>query len=62
MIANLEETGWLGSFVPMHTTCPLLGRRVAAEAVSEFAAVAWRCDGLGYSWECLHARDGFWAR
>ena len=28
-------------------------RKVAPEAVSEFAAAAWRCDGLGFAWECL---------
>eukprot|EP00892_Ulva_mutabilis_P004537 jgi/Ulvmu1/2455/UM136_0007.1 len=54
MDANLRETGWLGDFVPMQMHCPLLGRRVSWQAASEFAAIAWRCDGLGFSWECLY--------
>jgi hypothetical protein len=55
MRKNLRETGWLAGFDPMQMHCPLLGRRVEWQAVSEFAALAWRCDGLGFSWECLHA-------
>lgn len=55
MRTNLKESGWLGSFEPMQMHCPLLGRRVEWQSVSEFAALAWRCDGLGFAWECLHA-------
>lgn len=51
---NLRSAGWLGDFVPMQMHCPLMGRRVSWQAASEFAAVAWRCDGLGFAWECLH--------
>lgn len=53
MAANLRDTGWLGEYVPMRMNCPLLGRRVSADAVSDFAAQAWRCDGLGFGAECL---------
>lgn len=53
MAANLRETGWLGEYVPMRMNCPLLGRRVSAEAVSDFAAQVWTCDGLGFGAECL---------
>jgi hypothetical protein len=52
-VANLRRFGWLGSFEPLRTACPLIGRRIAEEAVSEFAHAAWACDGLGYAWECL---------
>ena len=52
---NLDNTGWLEGFEPMQMHCPLLGRRIEWNAVSEFAALAWRCDGLGFAWECLHA-------
>ena len=52
---NLNETGWLNGFEPMQMHCPLLGRRIEWNAVSEFAVLAWRCDGLGFSWECLHS-------
>lgn len=55
MRSNLKESGWLGGFEPMQMHCPLLGRRVEWQAISEFAALAWRCDGLGFSWDCLHA-------
>ena len=51
--AHLRETGWLGDFEPMLMSCPLTARKVSPEAVSEFAAIAWRCDGLGFAWECL---------
>ena len=51
--ANLHSTGWMGSFEPMMPSCPLTARKVAPEAVSDFAALAWRCDGLGFAWECL---------
>lgn len=54
MEENLRRTGWLGEFVPMQMHCPLMGRRVSWQAVSEFAALAWRCDGLGFAWECLY--------
>ena len=55
-VANLRRTGWLGEFEPMLHTCPLTARKVSAEAVSDFASVAWRCDGLGFAFKCL--RDG----
>lgn len=54
MEENLRRTGWLGEYVPMLMHCPLMGRRVSWQAVSEFAALAWRCDGLGFAWECLY--------
>lgn len=53
-IANLRNTSWLGGFEPMLLTCPLTARKLSPEAVSEFASIAWRCDGLGFSWDCLH--------
>lgn len=53
MLANLRQDGWLGDFDPMHLHCPLFARKVSVEAVPQFAAAAWRCDGLGFSWECL---------
>eukprot|EP00892_Ulva_mutabilis_P005874 jgi/Ulvmu1/3659/UM017_0073.1 len=34
--------------------CPLLGQRVSSQAASEVAALAWRCGGLGFSWQCLY--------
>ena len=52
---NLRTTGWLGDFEPMMANCPLTARKVAPEAISEFASIAWRCDGLGFAWECLQA-------
>lgn len=55
MRTNLREYEWLGGFEPMQMHCPLLGRRIEWQSVSEFASLAWRCDGLGFSWECLHA-------
>ena len=52
--ANLRQSGdWLGHFEPMQLGCPLFGRKVARQTVSEFAAVAWQCDGLGFACECL---------
>ena len=51
--ARLRQTGWLGNFEPMFMSCPLTARKVSPEAVSEFAALAWRCDGLGFAWDCL---------
>lgn len=54
MAENLRRSGWLGEYVPMQMHCPLLGRRVSWQAVSEFAALAWRCDGLGFAWDCLY--------
>ena len=51
--ANLKATRWLGAFEPMMPSCPLTARKIAPEAVSEFASLAWRCDGLGFSWDCL---------
>jgi hypothetical protein len=53
LVMNLRNTSWLGDFEPMLMTCPLTARKVSPEAVSEFASIAWRCDGLGFSWECL---------
>jgi hypothetical protein len=53
---NLRKTGWLGRFEPMLPTCPLTARKVSLEAISEFASVAWRCDGLGFAWECLQTQ------
>ena len=53
MRANLRAQGWLGEFEPMQTNCPLFARKVSREAVPQFAAAAWRCDGLGFAWECL---------
>lgn len=53
MSANLRAAGWLGGFEPMAMNCPLLGRRVAAEAVSDFAEHVWRCDGFGFNSSCL---------
>lgn len=58
MRANLRAQGWLGGFQPMHMHCPLFGRKVSAEAMPQFAAAAWRCDGLGFSWECLTESGG----
>jgi Core-2/I-Branching enzyme len=55
-LANLRRTRWLEAYVPLLPTCPLVGRKVSAEAASEFAAVAWHCDGLGFAWECLKSR------
>lgn len=52
-MANLSKGAWLGAFEPMLSTCPLTARKVAREAVSEFASVVWRCDGLGFAWDCL---------
>ena len=53
MAGNLRAAGWLGGYEPMRMNCPLLGRRVSADAVSDFAAQAWRCDGLGFDPTCL---------
>lgn len=53
MTANLRAQGWLGDYAPLRMNCPLLGRKVSAEAVPQFAAAAWDCDGLGFSWACL---------
>lgn len=53
MAANLRATGWLGDFEPMQMNCPLLGRRISADAVSDFAAQAWQCGGLGFDASCL---------
>jgi hypothetical protein len=51
---NLQRSRWLGAFTePLFHTCPLVARKISSEAVSEFAALAWRCDGLGFAWECL---------
>lgn len=53
MKANLAAQGWLGGFEPLCMHCPLLARKVSREAVPQFADAAWRCDGLGFAWECL---------
>jgi hypothetical protein len=53
MLRNLRGNPWLEDFVPMPMHCPLLGRRVSWQAVSEYAGLAWSCDGLGFAWECL---------
>jgi hypothetical protein len=55
---NLKNLGWLGSFRPMPNSCPLMGRKVHADLVPELLAVAWRCDGLGYAWECVSYSEG----
>jgi hypothetical protein len=67
--ANLRKSGWLGDFEPMLMSCPLTARKVSQEAVPEFAALVWRCDGLGFAWECSqeykcagHTLDGCGAR
>lgn len=57
MTANLRAQGWLGDFVPLRMNCPLLGRKVSPETVPQFAEAAWRCGGLGFSWECLGHRE-----
>eukprot|EP00892_Ulva_mutabilis_P004681 jgi/Ulvmu1/2585/UM014_0036.1 len=54
MQANLRASGWLGAYEPMRMNCPLFGRRVSGQAVSDFAAQAWRCDGLGFGASCLN--------
>lgn len=58
MTGNLKNSKWLNSFEPLSMACPLLGRRVPADAVSEWAAAAWDCDGLGFSWKCLQSIQG----
>jgi hypothetical protein len=53
MLHNLKQSMWLNAFEPLSMSCPLLGRRIPVEAVSEWAAAAFDCDGLGFSWSCL---------
>lgn len=53
MRKNLARDKWLGRFKPLNMGCPLLGRRVSVDAVSEWASKAWDCDGLGYAWKCI---------
>lgn len=53
MNANLQETLWLGDFTPMPLQCSLMGRKVLAPLVPKLTEYAWRCDGLGYAWECV---------
>lgn len=55
MVDNLEQNPWLEGFKPMPMHCPLLGRRVAWQAVADYATLAWSCDGLGFAWECIQA-------
>lgn len=55
MVDQLRKHAWLEDFIPMPIHCPLLGRRVAWQAVSDYAALAWSCEGLGFAWECLDA-------
>lgn len=55
MMKNLKAQKWLRDFKPMPMHCPLLGRRVSWQAVSDYATLAWSCDGLGFAWECLHS-------
>lgn len=55
MMKNLAAHPWLSDFKPMPMHCPLLGRRVSWQAVSDYATLAWSCDGLGFAWECLHS-------
>ena len=55
MTSNLRQSKWLKGFEPLSMSCPLLGRRVHPDAVSEWAAAAWDCDGLGFSWKCLQS-------
>lgn len=55
MTNNLKQSKWLSAFEPLSMSCLMLGRRVPAEAVSEWAAAAWDCDGLGFSWKCLQS-------
>jgi hypothetical protein len=56
--ASLRDSAWLGGFEPLLMTCPLTGRKVSPEAVPEYAALAWRCDGFGFAWECLEGYKG----
>lgn len=44
---------WLGTYRPMSPQCPLVGRKVDRDAVSDLLERAWRCDGLGYAWSCV---------
>jgi hypothetical protein len=55
MLRNLARGRWLGEYEPLAMSCPLIARRVPPSAVSEWAAAAWDCDGLGFSWSCLQA-------
>lgn len=50
---NLQQTEWLHPFQPMSYQCPLIGRKVHHDLVPELLSQAWRCDGLGYAWECV---------
>lgn len=53
MTGNMRRSKWLKGFEPLSMSCPLLGRRIRMDAVSEWANAAWDCDGLGFSWKCL---------
>lgn len=53
MTQNLQREKWLGQYKPLNMGCPLLGRRISVDAVSEWASKAWDCDGLGYAWKCV---------
>lgn len=37
--------------MPLH--CPLFGRKFSADALKSLQNMIWRCDGLGYSFDCL---------
>lgn len=53
MKRNLAREKWLAQYKPLSMGCPMLGRRVSIDAVSEWAAHAWDCDGLGFAWKCI---------
>lgn len=53
MHTNLRAQNWLGEFVPMRVTCPIMGRKISPEAIPLFAEAAWDCNGLGFAWECI---------
>ena len=54
---NLGEGGWLGGYRAMDPGCPLVGRKVHPDLVPGLLPFAWRCDGLGYAWECVASQD-----
>jgi hypothetical protein len=53
MNTNLQAGRWMRDFTPMPLSCPLMGRRVMPGLVPKLTEYAWRCDGLGYAWECV---------
>ena len=54
-VVGQADQPWLGGYQPMRMSCPLFGRKVPKQTVSLFAAEAWRCDGLGFAYDCLTA-------